>query len=537
MTVADHTRGPAIFTRDIAAFDGVAAQLPRATRVLLSGDETLTGPINGMLATMLYGKEIWGRIASAYASQSFCRPGGTPEYVALAAREDPWPLDVGAKERWRSSTIALYKMPLDVTFVPGRSDSYAVATVDPKSPASLAIWRRAGHNRVITPDDPFIWETPQAATLRLTLATLEPQTVTLRQDVTIATISLEAGITAVETGVGSTVQVIPTAPLALVHAVAHPTDVLSPVSTSLDGTRVAWSAASEQRDNQIVITARLANPGNHALRYEVTILSDTFNAPVRLARLLAAAPLAGEWRLALDLSRGASEARVNGVPTPLLEADVVAQPPDRRYFGVLAIYSGGAVVAQAPLFTMTITGGSLAAFDPVVFSVETARARSGASPLPAHQRALLAGTPLVCDALRLALEQIVLERRSPPLGVTPATPLVPGERLNVQVYWRAAGERENRDQLPMVSLQVLDEENRKWAQWDGLLGDWLPASAWTPDEAVRQDIPLTLDAATSPGDYRLLFVVYDSSSGRPIPIAGQNAVVVGWVRVAADGEP
>lgn len=44
LTVADHTRGPAIFTRDIAAFDGVAAQLPRGTRVLLSGDETLTGP-------------------------------------------------------------------------------------------------------------------------------------------------------------------------------------------------------------------------------------------------------------------------------------------------------------------------------------------------------------------------------------------------------------------------------------------------------------------------------------------------------------
>lgn len=457
--------------------------------------------------------------------------------MALAAREDPWPLDVGAKERWRSSTIALYEMPLDVTFVPGRSDSYAVATVDPKSPASLAIWRRAGHNRVITPDEPFVWETPRAAMLRLTLATLEPQTVTLRRDVTIATISLEAGITVVETGVGSTVQVIPTAPLALVHAVAHPTDVLSPVSTSLDGARVAWSAASEQRDDQVVITARLANPGNHALRYEVTIISDTFNAPVRLARLLAAAPLEGEWRLALDLSRGASEARVNGVPTPLLEADVVAPPPDGRYFGVLAIYSGGAVVAQAPLFTMTITGGSVAAFDPVVFSVEMARARSGASPLPAHQRALLDGTPLVCDALRLALEQIVLERRSPPPGVTPATPLVPGERLNVQVYWRAAGERENRDQLPMVSLQVLDEENRKWAQWDGLLGDWLPASAWTPDEAVRQDIPLTLDAATPPGDYRLLLVVYDSSSGRPIPIAGQNAVVVGRVRVAADGEP
>ncbi|MDW8215254.1 MAG: hypothetical protein RMJ55_17000 [Roseiflexaceae bacterium] len=534
LTVADHIRGPAIFTRDIAAFDQVATQLPRGATVLLSGDETLTGPINGMLATMLYGKEIWGRIASAYASQSFWRPGGTPEYVVLAAREDPWPLDVGAQERWRSSAIALYEMPPDVTFVPGRSDSYAAAAVDPKSPASLAIWRRAGHNRVIAPDEPFTLETSQGAMLCLTLATLEPQTVTVRQDATTAAISLEAGVTVVEAGVSSTVQVIPTAPLALMRAVTYPTDVLSPASTLLDSTRVAWSATGERRGDQVIVTVRLANPGNHALRYEVTIIGDTFNAPVRIARLLEAAPLQGEWRLALDLLRGASEARVNGVPTPLLEADVVAQPPDGRYFGVLAIYSGGAVVAQAPLFTMIISGGSVAAFDPVAFSVETARARSDASLLPAHQRALLDGTPLACDELHLALEQIVLERPSPPPGVTPATPLFPGERLNMHVYWRAASERENLNLLPMVSLQVLDEENRKWAQWDGLLGDWRPTPAWAPGEAVRQDIPLTLDADTPPGDYRLLLVVYDPSSGRPIPIAGQEALVVGRVRVAAD---
>ncbi len=536
LTVADHMRGPAIFTRDITAFDQVAAQLPRGATVLLSSDETLTGPISGMLATMLYGKEIWGRIASAYTSQSFWSPVATPDYVVLAAREDPWPLDIGAKERWRSSAIALYEMPPDVTFVSGRSDSYVTAPVDPKSPASLALWRRAGHNRIIAPDQPFILETPQAARLRLTLATLEPLTIALRQNDTITTLSLEAGVTVIETGIVSTVQVIPAAPLALVHAVAYPTDALSPVSTSLDTTRFAWSAATEQQSDRIVITVRLANPGRHALRYEVTIIGDTFEAPVRLARLLAAAPLANDWHLTLDLSRGASEARVNDVPMPLLEADVIAKPPDGRYFGVLTIYSGGNAVAQAPLFTMTIAGGSVVVFEPAVFSVEAARTRFDISPLPAHQRALLDGTPLACDELHLALEQVIIERRSPPPGVTPATPLSPGEHLNVQVSWRAAGERGNLNLLPMVSLQVLDEENRKWAQWDGLLGDWHPASVWAPGEAVQQDIPLTLDAVTPHGDYRLLLVVYDPSTGRPVPIAGQEAVVVGRVRVAASGE-
>ncbi|ABU58558.1 hypothetical protein [Roseiflexus castenholzii] len=535
LTVADHIRGPAIFTRDIAAFDRVAAQLPHGATVLLSGDETLTGPINGMLATMLYGKELWGRVPAAYAAQSFWSPGETPNYVVLAAREDPWPLDVGAKERWRSSAIALYEMPPDATFVLGRSESYVIAAVDPKSPASLAIWRRAGHNRVIAPNEPFTLEMPHAATLRLTLAALEAQTVMLRQGHTTTTLSLEAGVTTIKTGSSSTVQVIPTAPLALVHAVVSPTDTPTPVSTSLDITRVAWSATSEQQGDQIVLSTSLANPGNHALRYEVIIIGDTFDAPVRIARLLAAAPLEGEWRLALDLARGASEARMNGAPAPMLAADVAVNPPDGRYFGVLAIYSGGAVVAQAPLFTMTMSEGAVATFEPVFFSVETARARSDASPLPAHQRALLAGTPLMCDELRLALEQIVLERQSPPPGVTPVTPLSPGERLNVQVFWRATGDRENQDRSPMVSFQVLDDENRKWAQWDGVLGDWLPVPAWKPGAAVRQDIPLTLDAATPPGDYRLLLIVYDPSTGRPILVAGQEAAVVGKVRVAASG--
>lgn len=534
LTVADHMRGPAIFARDIAAFDRVAAQLPRGATVLLSGDETLTGPVGGMLASMLYGKEIWGRVPAAYASQSFWTPGGAPDYVVLAAREDPWPLDIGAKEVWRSSAIALYEMPRDIIFLPGRSESHMTASVDPKSPASLAIWRRAGQNRVFTPEEPLIVEAPQTSVLHLTLATLEPQTVILRQNEATTTVTLEAGISTIETPLTSAAHIVPSTPLALVRAVIRPTETAPSVSARLDAAHVAWSAMSEQQGNQVFITTRLANPGRHALRYEVTIVRDTFDASVRIARVLAAAPLEGDWRVALDLSRGASEARINSIPTPLLEADIAARPSDGRYFGVLAIYSGGAIVAQAPLFTMTVVGGDVALFEPVAFSVETARARFDATLLSAHQRALLDGEPLICDELNLALEQIVLERRAPPPGVTPAAPLVPGEQLNVQVYWRATDERQNLDLLPMASLQALDEDNRKWAQWDGATGDWKPVPAWAPGEAVRQDIPLTLDAATPPGDYRLLLVLYDPATGRSIPIAGQDAIVVGWVRVAAD---
>ena len=151
----------------------------------------------------------------------------------------------------------------------------------------------------------------------------------------------------------------------------------------------------------MVITARLANPGRYALRYEVTIVEDTFNTPRRIARVLGAAPLEGEWRLALDLARGASEARVNGSPTPLLEAEVAAAPPNGRYFGVLTIYSGGTAVAQAPIVVMSVTDGAITTFEPVAFSVESARIGAEPLPLPAHRRALLDGTPLI--AIRYAL--------------------------------------------------------------------------------------------------------------------------------------
>jgi len=48
---------------------------------------------------------------------------------------------------------------------------------------------------------------------------------------------------------------------------------------------------------------------------------------------------------------------------------------------------------------------------------------------------------------------------------------------------------------------------------------------------VRQDVPLTLDAATPPGDYRLILVIYDLATGRLLPLDGQDAAPIGWVRV------
>lgn len=527
LIITEHARGPAIFTRGIATFEPVAARIPRGSTIVVSGDESLTGPLDGLLATMFYGSEIWGRVPAAYASQSYWPEANAPQYVALAAREEPWPLRFGATELWRSDIVALYQMPQLNAFFAGRSEIHNPARVDKKSPADLAIWRRAGVNRVATAEQPLTIAAPPGGMLRLTLAALEPQEVTIRANAVATTLALAAGMQTIETAVGGPLQLSSSATLALIDAVALPE--AAPLSATVAPAEewIAWSATSERRDEQLNIAIQLANPGRHALRYEITIVEDTFESPRRLARLLAAAPLTGSWNLALDLRRGASEARIAGAPVPLIAAELGGEPPDGRFFGVLAIYSGEGIIAQAPLFTLMTSSGGIATFEPVALSIEAARAGSAGAPLPGHQIALLNDAALSAADLDLALRQAVLERRAPPPGIMPQTPFAAGDRLGIQLYWRGAPQRRELATMPMISLQIIDGANRKWAQWDGILGgDWRPATAWQPGEAVRQDVPLTLDPATPPGDYRLLLVIYDPATGQPLALDGQNVVAL-----------
>lgn len=527
LTIADHVPAPALFTRDITAFETVAAGIPRGATVLLSSDETLTGPPSGLVATFLYGKTIIGRVASGYATQAFWPAEQTPAYVVLAAREPAWPLELGGEEIWRSRMIALYRLPANSTLIAGRSEIHASAPVNAKSPADLAIWRQAGANRWCDPANPLTLTFSQPQRVRLTVATLAAQTVTLRQDDVTTNVALSEGVHVIE-AVAASLQLAPAAPLALVEGLARPWPAPLPASVRRDASQIAWQATSVQQGNQVVTTVRLANPGQHALRYELIIVSDTFQHPHQLARLFGAAPIAGEWQVAVDPIRGAAEARVNGAPTPLFAAEIA--PADGRYFGVMLLYSGDTPVAYAPLFTLTIAQQAMTAFMPVARSVETATA-GWAAPLPAHQRALLGGGPLIGGEQALALEQAIITRPTPPPGVTAATPLRPGEQLVVQLYWRAETNARSLH-TPMISLQLLDSADRKVAQWDGLLGGWYPPPAWEAGVAVRQDVPLTIDPAASAGSYRLLLVLYDPVTGSTLPLDGQAAVGLGEVAVA-----
>src|SRR5262249_17868609 len=125
LTVADHWRGPAIFTRDIAAFDSASAQIPPRATVAVTSDAAFTGPISGTLVASLYGRAIWGHLSTAYTNFDYWPAGRMPQYALLAAGERAWPLDNGGQELWRSGTVALYRLDDTTRVLQGRSDFYS----------------------------------------------------------------------------------------------------------------------------------------------------------------------------------------------------------------------------------------------------------------------------------------------------------------------------------------------------------------------------------------------------------------------------
>jgi hypothetical protein len=544
LTVADHWAGPAIFTRDIAAFDGAAAQVPLGAAVAISSDAAFAGPISGQLAASLYGREIWGHLDTAYTNFDYWPEGRAPQYAVLAADERPWPLDLGGQELWRSGAAALYRLG-DLRMLSGRSAFYSTAPpADRGSPAALAAWRRGGAYREATPDAPLtiavgdtlgfgsdpVQDGVRDQHLRLTVASLVSQTVVLsyggqRQQVTLVPGVSQFGLPLTAP---AELTIAPAERLALIDAVAGDAvmDQLSGVRLEYD--QLAWSAFAEQRGPTTNLHVEFANPGQRALRIGLTVVEDTFDAPQRPLRLLAAAPLEGAWQLQLDLVRGATQALVGATPTPLLALDAKPNPPDGRYFGVLTLYDGEQPIVEAPVFTLRVDSSKVLGFEATPFTVEATALGRMVEPLPANEQALLPDARGI-DGGAAMLDGALLHRRPPWPGAGRDAPLRPGDLLSIRLGWRAADVR-----APplMMSLQVLGADNHKYAQWDGPLGgDWRPIQTWGAGERVRQDVPLMLDPATPPGAYRLLLVVYDPATGQPRTFGGQGALSLGEVVV------
>jgi hypothetical protein len=546
LTIGDHWAGPANFRRDVAAFDQAATLVPAGASVAITSDAAFAGPTSGLLSTMLYGREIWGHLSTAYTGLNYWPQGRMPQYALLAAGERAWPLELGGRELWRSGAVALYQLDERAQTLIGRADFYSSAPVaNKKAPAALEIWRRGGANRTAEPGAPLtllLGSTlrlgpgqPDGGTaskqVLLTVASLTAQRIAIGYNATSSTFSLNAGVSRISLTMfaPTAITITPERSLAVVSATAVPAGSAAPPAAQLDERQIAWSTAIEQHGDTIQLRVVAANPGRHAFRIRLTIVEDTFARPYHLAEILAAAPLDDTWQINIDPARGATQALVGGKPTPLLEANADPNPPDSRYFGVLELYDGEAIVAHAPVFTLTIAGGKPAQLAAIPFTVEATPLGSPLGALPSNQQALLGGSERLLDSQTAALEQAVLSHQPAGPGAHGDAPLAAGAPLTAQLFWRA---HKAAAQPMMISVQVLGADNHKWAQWDGTLGgDWRPAPGWQAGEGVRQDVPLQLDPATPPGIYRLALVVYDPASGRPETFGGQNSLELGQLTV------
>ncbi|HEX9370953.1 MAG TPA: hypothetical protein VF897_08100, partial [Roseiflexaceae bacterium] len=357
LTIADHWSGPAIFTRDIAAFDAADAQVPPGATVAITSDAAFTGPNSGLFSALLYGREIWGHLVTAYTGFDYWPEGRMPQYALLAAAERPWPLALGGQELWRSGAVAIYRLDDGAHVLQGRSEFYSPAPpADRGSPAALAIWRRGGAYREARHDQPLLISIgdmlsfgpghAQGAArdqqIHLTVASLVAQAVTLSYGERTERVALAAGVSQIDMRLATPAEltIAPDDRLALIDAVARAPEAAAAPRVQLESGQVAWGIVAEQRGSTTNLRLDLANPDRHALRIGLTVVEDTFDAPHRPLRLLAAAPISGVWQLQIDLVRGATQALIGKAPTPLLTLDAAPNPPDGAYFGVLTLYDG-----------------------------------------------------------------------------------------------------------------------------------------------------------------------------------------------------
>ncbi len=84
-------------------------------------------------------------------------------------------------------------------------------------------------------------------------------------------------------------------------------------------------------------------------------------------------------------------------------------------------------------------------------------------------------------------------------------------RIYLTLYWESLNPT---DTDYKVFTQLLDEQNRVWAQKDNApVFDSLPTSRWRPGWIIRDSYELRLQPAMPPGEYRLITGFYDPRTG------------------------
>jgi hypothetical protein len=262
---------------------------------------------------------------------------------------------------------------------------------------------------------------------------------------------------------------------------------------------------SEARPNGAYIKLQTQNNSAQLIQYAIEIYEDRpgyRDAPSHYAWGLFPAPQSGTHRLDLDLAT--PQVALDGHSLALNTGDL----RDGAYFAALWVYQGEQVRGRLPFLRFERRDGQIIAVTPSDLDAAFIPIAEPDQPIDA-----LFGKALSLRGFEL---DSALAR--------------PGAQLRASFLWRA--EQPQTGQY-LVFVQLLDDANRKAAQWDGAPGgDWWPALGWRPGQQIWQDVPLRIADDAPPGRYRLIVGIYDPAAGERLRTTdGADSVLLGWVDV------
>jgi murein DD-endopeptidase MepM/ murein hydrolase activator NlpD len=101
----------------------------------------------------------------------------------------------------------------------------------------------------------------------------------------------------------------------------------------------------------------------------------------------------------------------------------------------------------------------------------------------------------------------------------------PGESLHLTLYWQVLAQA---DISYTVFVHVLDKDSRLWAQRDAMPGNGSrPTTSWLPGEIFAGEFEVPLNANALPGTYDLAVGVYETSTGRRLPVSNEAGEPLG----------
>ncbi len=513
---------PGVFGLETVGMRSAVAQMEQPGPVFISSSPALRGPYTGAWAYTLRQRELLGMMATGYQTLVNTQPGVAPAYGILHRDEDPRTHGFDpAALLWQDDRAALYHAPAGrLSWLNGRASAYTEGDLLRNDTTYSRAYIGTGDYLEADPDKPlelfasaneiFVIPLPGDATpsrrsVGLALASFTPQPVTLQLNDDRRTLDIPMGATFYQTGPLTTPLRLTLqaeeAPLllrwaSLDEASAPAPAPMPPLPYS---NTLLLGVESEAQGQRIQTRLHLANPGQHMLRLAVEIYEEVpgyGGTPAHYAWALFPAPLAGEHQLAVDLQTPAIH--FNDAPLDVQTGDM----RDGAYFAALWVYQGEQVRRTVPFARFERRGGTITSITPLDTNAAFATLAQPAQPLDAR----------FDDTI--ALRGYTLHR----------PPLRPGETGTLSLRWHALQQPPSAP--VMLFVQVLDDNDRKIAQWDGAVGgDWWPSPAWQPGQHIWQDVPLEIAADAAPGRYRLIVGLTSTATGQNLPLSDGGGIL------------